>query len=197
MKKRILIAAACLLVLSACGGQKTETAEEPKETAAVAAEPEKKEETYPQVTALDEAGTEKLLEVYASVMDETFGADCDWTTPFKEDEVARYYEVKNFKSADELKEYLFTYVDEKLIEDTSFLYDFLVVDDTFCAVRGGRGYGYYGIDPKQFEMTGDTEAKVQFTLMGEAQEGKFVTVRFGEKDGGWKVVSAELPEGFE
>lgn len=194
MKKLLTITAVCLLALSACAKKPEETAEPQPASAepTVEAEPVK----YPPITALDEDGVKTLLKVYASVMDETFGAECDWNTPFKEDDVARYYEVKNFGNADELKEYLYTYVDEKLIEETSFLNDFMVVDDKFCAVRGGRGYGYYGIDPTSFEMTGEDQAKVPFTLMGEPQEGSFAVIGFKETDGAWKVVSAQLPEGF-
>ena len=194
MKKVLMISAVCLLALSACAKKPEETAE--PQTAS--AEPTTETETakYPPVTALDDDGIKTLLKVYASVMDETFGAECDWNTPFKEDDVARYYEVKNFANADELKEYLFAYVDEKLIEETSFIYDFMMVDDKFCAVRGGRGYGYYGIDPTSFEKTGDNQVKAQFTLMGEPQEGSFAVIGFKETDGAWKVASAELPEGF-
>ena len=145
---------------------------------------------------LDDEGVKTLLKVYASVMDETFGAECDWNTPYKEDDVARYYVVKNFADADELKEYLAVYVDEKLLEESSLLNDFQMVDDKFCAIRGGKGYGYYGIDPDSYEMTGDDQAKVQFTLMQEPQEGSFAMIGFKEADGTWKVASVELPEGF-
>ena len=194
MKKLMTIAAVCLLALSACAKKPEETAE-PQTTDA---EPTVETETakYPPVTTLDDEGVKTLLKVYASVMDETFGAECDWNTPYKEDDVARYYEVKNFADADELKEYLAVYVDEKLLEESSLLNDFQMVDDKFCAIRGGKGYGYYGIDPDSYEMTGDDQAKVQFTLMQEPQEGSFAMIGFKEADGTWKVASAELPEGF-
>ncbi|MBR2676058.1 MAG: hypothetical protein IKE28_04020 [Solobacterium sp.] len=194
MKKLMTIAAVCLLALSACAKKPEETAE-PQTTDA---EPTVETETakYPPVTTLDDEGVKTLLKVYASVMDETFGAECDWNTPYKEDDVARYYEVKNFADADELKEYLAVYVDEKLLEESSLLNDFQMVDDKFCAIRGGKGYGYYGIDPDSYEMTGDDQAKVQFTLMQEPQEGSFAMIGFKEADGTWKVASVELPEGF-
>ena len=104
--------------------------------------------------------------------------------------------MKNFSSIDEIRAYITTYVDDALIDQTSFADDFKEVDGKLCAVRGGRGYGYYGIDTAAWSMATDTVANAQFTLMGEAQKDSVVTLTFGKTGDVWKVVEAVLPEGF-
>ena len=151
----------------------------------------------PPVRELDEDGMQKLIEAYASVMAETFGAEIDFTSPYSNDEIAQYYAVNNFSTVDEIRDYITTYVDEKIIDEkTSFLYDFLMVDNTLCAVRGGRGYSYYGIDADSWKKSGDTSALVQFMILDEPQKDRYVQLDFQEENGMWKVIGAILPEGY-
>ncbi len=140
---------------------------------------------------------QKLMDVYATVLNETFGAEIDFAAPVFTDDIARYYAVSNFKTIAELRDYITTYVEEDLIDgETSFKEDFIEKDGQLLAVRGGKGYGYYAIDPNSWKMDGETSALVQFMLFDAVQEGGFLKLDFGQKNGMWKVVSATLPEGF-
>ena len=155
------------------------------------------ESGYTPVRELDEAGMKTLIQAYDSVMNETFGADIDFTKPDSSDDLAQYYAVKNFKSVQEIRDYITTYVKASLIDEKSDLaYDFVEKDGKVLAIRGGRGYGYYGIDPDSFQKISDTSAKVQFTLMNEAQKDAYATISFEEENGMWKVAGITLPEGY-
>ena len=200
-----LTAVVLSLFLIACGSgskpaNETAKTEEPVTQPAETKEPEvqapAQETKYEPVTVLGNEGIEKLLTVYASVMDETFGAEVDWTTPSMQDDIASYYEVKNYASVDEIREYLSVYVDKTLIDASSLNYDFEVKDGKLMAVRGGRGYGYYGIDPTSWKLVGDHVADVQFTILGEPEGDKVMEFTFREDGDNWIVATAQLPEGY-
>jgi hypothetical protein len=198
---KLLLAGVMIAGLSGCRSTSDEPADnasasKPAETAVTEQETAAPAAAYEPVTELFEDGEQTLINAYASVMDETFGAEIDFSAPYSSDDIAQYYEVKNFSSIDEIRAYITTYVDDALIDQTSFADDFKEVDGKLCAVRGGRGYGYYGIDTAAWSMDTDTVANVQFTLMGEAQKDSVVTLTFGKTGDVWKVVEAVLPEGF-
>ena len=199
MRKRKAILSlilAAMLCGCAANSPAASPAPEPK-TPELTAAPAEEESGFAPVRELDEAGMKTLIQAYASVMDETFGADIDFTKPDSEDDIARYYAVKNFRSVQEIRDYITTYVKESPIDGKSdFANDFTEKDGRLLAIRGGRGYGYYGIDPDSFRKISDTSAEVQFTLLDEAQKDAFALLSFEEENGMWKVAGITLPQGY-
>jgi hypothetical protein len=136
---------------------------------------------------------EELLKVYATVMNETYGAEADFSNPSFQDDVASYYEVKNAHTIDELEADLKQYLADGVLDRKALENDFLEKDGKLYAVRGGRGYGYYGIDPAVWERTGDSSVNVLFKILDEPQEGKQASFTFVHTADGWKIDTAVLP----
>ncbi|MBR0398262.1 MAG: hypothetical protein IJI10_08325 [Eubacterium sp.] len=175
MKKLMICMLSAVMLLGGCAGEK---------------------EAEPADELTDEKLTE-LLCVYASAMDETYGADVDFTTPSFTDELAGYYEVKNYASIAEIKEYIAQYLEAGVYDEKMIDNDFIEKDGKVYAVRGGRGYGYYGIDPSAWEKTGDLSAAVQFTILGDPVPDASVNVTFSNESGFWKITEAVLPEEYK
>ena len=186
-----------LLILGGCGTKEGAAAETGASTAAE--NPPAKTEANLSGKELDDAGMQKLIDAYATVLSETFGAEIDFSAPVSEDETARYYAVSNFKTIAELREYITQYVTADLIDsETSFRDDFVEKDGRLLAVRGGRGYGYYGIDPSRWNRTEADEAEVQLKILDEVQEDRFMMLFFSKENDGWKVSASVIPgEGGE
>ncbi len=186
-KQIVIIAALQVMVLSVtgCGMQDPITA--------IPETPPEENSSELHAGMIDDAWIPILLEVYASVMDETYGAQCDWTTPSFTDDLASYYAVENMRSIDEVEQYLKQYLSDSLIDRTMLENDFLEKDGMLYAVRGGRGYGYYGIDPAVWERTGDSSVNVLFKILDEPQEGKQASFTFVHTADGWKIDTAVLP----
>lgn len=184
----VIVAAVQAIVLLFAGCRKPEPAATVPET------PPEESPAEIRSEAIDDASVQKLLDVYASVMEETYGAQCSWKTPSFKDDMASYYAVENMRSIDEVEEYLKQYLTDSLIDRTMLENDFLEKDGTLYAVRGGRGYGYYGIDPAVWKRTGDSSADAVFTILDEPQEEKQVTFAFVLTDEGWKIDNVALPE---
>ena len=182
----VIVAAVQAIVLLFAGCRKPEPATVPET-------PPEESPAEIRSEAIDDASVQKLLDVYASVMEETYGAQCNWKTPSFNDDMASYYAVENMRSIDEVVEYLKQYLTDSLIDRTMLENDFLEKDGTLYAVRGGRGYVYYGIDPALWKRTGDSSVSAAFTILGEPQEEKQVTFAFVLTDEGWKIDTAVLP----
>ena len=180
----VIAAAGLLLGMSGC--QKTQPSV-PEQSA----EPDSAEAAADRI---DDESVTKLLTVYASVLDDTFGAECDWSNPSFTDDLASYYEVKNAHTIDELEADLKQYLADGVLDRKALENDFLEKDGKLYAVRGGRGYGYYGIDPDNWERTGDLSVSAQFTILGDAAEGKSAEFTFVAAEEGWKIQKVSLPE---
>jgi hypothetical protein len=179
----VIAAAGLLLGMSGC--QKTQPSV-PEQSA----EPDSAEAAADRI---DDESVTKLLTVYASVLDDTFGAECDWGNPSFTDDLASYYEVKNAHTIDELEADLKQYLADGVLDRKALENDFLEKDWKLYAVRGGRGYGYYGIDPAVWERTGDSSVNVLFKILDEPQEGKQASFTFVHTADGWKIDTAVLP----
>lgn len=179
----IITTAGLLLGMSGCKKTQNAVPEQP-------AEPDSAE----AVDRIDDESITKLLKVYAVVLDDTFGAECDWGNPSFTDDLASYYEVKNANTIDELEADLKQYLADGVFDRKALENNFLEKDGKLYAVRGGRGYGYYGIDPDNWERTGDLSASAQFTILGDAVEGESAEFTFVSSEEGWKVQSVSLPE---
>jgi hypothetical protein len=179
----VIAAAGLLLGMSGC--QKTQPSV-PEQSA----EPDSAEAAADRI---DDESVTKLLTVYASVLDDTFGAECDWGNPSFTDDLASYYEVKNAHTIDELEADLKQYLADGVLDRKALENDFLEKDGKLYAVRGGRGYGYYGIDPAVWERTGDSSVNVLFKILDEPQEGKQASFTFVHTADGWKIDTAVLP----
>ncbi|MCR5229265.1 MAG: hypothetical protein K6D03_03985 [Solobacterium sp.] len=202
MKKIYMLMISAGLMLGGCASKPAETAPQataaPEVTAEAVAEatPEATAESQPEAPALDDAAIAKLLEVYASVMDETFGIETDWANPDHQDELASYYKVTNYSTVEEIRSDLAQYIDDSLLDKSSLSVDFEEKDGVLYAIRGGRGYGGYGIATDAWTMLDDHTAEVQFLMYGDPVQAAYAKVGFSEIDGVWKVSSFELPEGY-
>lgn len=185
-KQTTAVIAAAGLLLGMSGCQKTPAAVPEQST-----EPDSAETAADRI---DDDSITKLLTVYASVLDDTFGAECDWGNPSFTDELASYYEVKNAQTIDELEADLKKYLADGVLDHKALENDFLEKDGKLYAVRGGRGYGYFGIDPENWERTGDLSASAQFTILGDAVEGETADFTFASSGDGWKIQTVTLPE---
>ena len=128
--RKWILCAVFVTALSACGQESSAPAETEKTPEVIEASPQIEDSSQNAgVKELDEAGMRKGIEAYASVMAETFGAEIDFGKPYASDEIANYYRVTNFSTVEEVREYITTLVDAKLIdEETSFRYDFEMKD---------------------------------------------------------------------
>jgi len=140
---------------------------------------------------------EELLKVYATVMNETYGAEADFSNPSFQDDVASYYEVKNYSSIKEIKDHISGCIDKSAFSEQQIDNDFLEKDGKLYAIRGGRGYGYYGILPSEWQRVDQNTVSVPFCLMQEPAENAYVTVKMAEMDGVWKITEVKLPDGYQ
>ena len=185
-KQLAAVIAAALLLFGMSGCQKAQNAV-PEQSA----EPDSAETAENRI---DDETITKLLTVYASVLNDTFGAECVWGNPSFTDELASYYEVKNAHTIDELEADQKQYLADGVFDRKALENNFLEKDGKLYAVRGGRGYGYYGIDPDNWERTGDLTASAQFTILGDAVEGETAEFTFVSSEEGWKIQTVSLPE---
>ena len=177
-----------MITMTACA--KAPAAQESAVPESPAAETVKEEEP----TKISDEEVQKLLDIYKTVLDETFGAEIDFSKPAKQDELASYYTVKNFRTIDEIKEYIFQYCTESACPTDQIDYDFTEEDGKVLAVRGGRGYAFYGIDPKTWERVDDTSVNVQFMILDDVVKDAMALVTFAREDGVWKVSSFTAPD---
>ncbi|MBR4455750.1 MAG: hypothetical protein IKS32_05965 [Solobacterium sp.] len=155
-------------------------------TAAASAEPAAEEQ-------ISDEEARKLIDVYQTVMLETYGAEADWSKASREDEIESLYEVKNFKTIDEVITYLQQYMDDSLIDRKQIGYDFKEEDGKLYAVRGGRGYGEYDMKTDSWEFAGVNGVQVPFIMFNEVQKDQYVMLGFEKRADGWKIVHAEVP----
>ena len=155
-------------------------------TAAASAEPAAEEQ-------ISDEEARKLIDVYQTVMLETYGAEADWSKASREDEIESLYEVKNFKTIDEVIAYLQQYMDDSLIDRKQIGYDFKEEDGKLYAVRGGRGYGEYDMKTDSWEFAGVNGVQVPFIMFNEVQKDQYVMLGFEKRADGWKIVHAEVP----
>ena len=86
-RKWMTMVLAFLLMLGGCGTKESTPAEAGEKPAGEA--PAETTEANPPVRELDDAGMQKLIDAYATVLDETFGAEIDFSAPVSQDEIAR------------------------------------------------------------------------------------------------------------
>ena len=186
MKKTFVLLLAAILLLCSCAGKETDNKKsEENSNANVEAE-----------SRISEKDVTDLLSVYSEVLLETFGADCDFTKPSKSDDMYAYYLVSNFKTADEVKEYIRKYLTSDCFYEASVDENFVEDNGNLFLIRGARGYGYYGIDPNSWEYTDNNAVKVQFCILDSAVEDAYCNVSFIQDNGKWMINGFTLPEGF-
>ncbi len=186
MKKIIVLLLAALLLLCSCAKSDTDIKKhEAADDTAVETE-----------TKVSEKDVTALLSVYSEILKETFGANCDFMKPSKSDDMYAYYLVSNFKTVDEVKEYIAEYVTSECFNEEEIDEDFAEDSGNLYLLRGARGYGYYDIDPALWEYIDNTTVKVQFCILDASVEDAYCTVSFIQDNGTWKINGFTLPEGF-
>jgi hypothetical protein len=186
VKKVIVLFIAAILLLCSCAVKEPDN-NKPEENGNANVETE---------STIPEKDVTALLSVYSEVLAETFGADCDFSKPSKSDDMYEYYLVSNFKTADEVKEYLRKYITSDCFDEASVDENFADDNGSVFLLRGARGYGYYGIDTKSWNYVDETSIKVQFCILDAAVEDAFCNVSFIQENGKWMINGFTLPEGF-
>ena len=203
--KKTLILFLCLFMLllyscdsgeqtSQTGETNTETQAEQHTTDANASLQTNTEDSEEAKIAEEEVTS--LLSVYAEVLEERFGAECDFSSPAKSDDINMCFKVTNFQTSAEVKDYISNFVFLNLVDDSLIDEDFAEEDGELFLLRGGRGYGYYGIDPTVWEYTDNNSVKVLFCILGDPVAETYCTVNFDKDNGKWKVSGFVLPEGY-
>ncbi len=104
---------------------------------------------------------------------------------------AVYYPIYNFTSLYELEEHLSLYFTQQYIDNQRqyFGYNFLEHDGTLYLVRGGRGYGMFGIDFDSIDYSKMVDNTLLIDGIGWGEYyGKFL-VEFVQEGDGWKIAS--------
>lgn len=115
---------------------------------------------------------------------------CDSEAPkgnyFNDPTESDYYKVNNFKTNDEVRQYLKKYLSDSVIENW-FHNDFLEYQGDLYIHRGARGYGAFTCEPHSIKFVGEREGKyyvtIDFLLFDEPEYT--ATLEFTNINGNW------------